>query len=299
MMRVVESHDPSHFARRVTPLLLEREALNSVIFGILSRLTARPTGGDTHDLPPLLCAVESSSGPPAAVAVMTPPRPLLLSQAADGAGGGAVEALVDHLTRRGVSLPAVVGPADVAERFAAAWTAGTGVAARLGVDLGVYQLDAVTPPRPVGGSMRPASPDDVDLAAAWAHAFDVEAALPPSGETGRQRAERFIGAGQLFLWCDPGPVAMACKSFPSPNGIRVNFVYTPPENRRRGYASNMVATLSRRLLDEGHRFCFLNTDMANPTSNKIYQQIGYRYVGGQRRYDFRAADASGATGATA
>ena len=32
------------------------------------------------------------------------------------------------------------------------------------------------------------------------------------------------------------------------------------------------------LLDGGRRFCFLFTDLANPTSNSIYQRIGYRPV---------------------
>jgi predicted GNAT family acetyltransferase len=63
----------------------------------------------------------------------------------------------------------------------------------------------------------------------------------------------------------------------TPNGIRIGPVYTPPEHRRHGYASAVTAGLSSRLL-ESRRFCFLYTDLANPTSNKIYEQIGYRRV---------------------
>jgi uncharacterized protein len=55
-------------------------------------------------------------------------------------------------------------------------------------------------------------------------------------------------------------------------------VYTPPALCRRGYASACVAALSARLLTEGRRLCFLYTDLANPTSNAIYQKIGYRPV---------------------
>ena len=66
--------------------------------------------------------------------------------------------------------------------------------------------------------------------------------------------------------------------------MRINRVYTPPEFRGRGYASNLVASLSRHLLDSGRKFCFLFTELANPTSNKIYQQIGYHPVSDFRHW---------------
>jgi uncharacterized protein len=64
----------------------------------------------------------------------------------------------------------------------------------------------------------------------------------------------------------------------TPNGIRIGPVYTPPEERGHGYASNLTAWVSQTLLDEGRRFCFLYADLGNPTSNKIYQAIGYEPV---------------------
>jgi predicted GNAT family acetyltransferase len=83
----------------------------------------------------------------------------------------------------------------------------------------------------------------------------------------------------MYLWEVEGErVALAAYVGPTPNGIRINTVYTPPERRRRGYASSLVADLSQLQLDRGRRFCFLFTDLSNPTSNKIYQNIGYRPV---------------------
>jgi hypothetical protein len=52
-------------------------------------------------------------------------------------------------------------------------------------------------------------------------------------------------------------------------------VYRPPAQRGRGWASNAVAEVSRRIQVEGARVC-LFTDQANPTSNKIYVALGYR-----------------------
>ena len=69
-------------------------------------------------------------------------------------------------------------------------------------------------------------------------------------------------------------------------------VYTPPDCRNRGYASACVAELSRRLLDEGRAFCCLYTDASNPTSNSIYQKIGYKLVADSSHYAFEEGDAT-------
>ena len=58
---------------------------------------------------------------------------------------------------------------------------------------------------------------------------------------------------------------------------RVAPVYTPREHHGRGYAGAAVAQVSRMLRDRGGRVC-LFTDQANPTSNRIYQALGYRPV---------------------
>jgi predicted GNAT family acetyltransferase len=79
---------------------------------------------------------------------------------------------------------------------------------------------------------------------------------------------------------------MAAHTGPTPNGVRVGAVYTPPELRGRGYASACTAAVTQRLLADGRRFCFLFTDLSNPTSNSIYQKIGYRPVCDVDQYRF-------------
>ena len=110
------------------------------------------------------------------------------------------------------------------------------------------------------------------------------------GGPGRDRAEETLDhrlsspAAGILLWEDAGePVSLAGWGGRTPNGIRVGPVYTPPHLRGRGYATALTAELSQRLLDGrlfegGRRFCFLYTDLANPTSNAIYERIGYRRV---------------------
>ena len=61
-------------------------------------------------------------------------------------------------------------------------------------------------------------------------------------------ARHNFGAGWLFVWDRAGPVSMASAAGPTPNGIRVNGVYTPPEHRGRGYATVCVAACQTSVL---------------------------------------------------
>ena len=114
------------------------------------------------------------------------------------------------------------------------------------------------------------------LVTAWLTGFLHETGLREDDH--KARARRIIGDGVLYLWEDGEPRSMVAAGGPTTNGIRIGYVYTPPPFRGHGYASVMVAHLTQRLLDDGRRFCFLYTDLANPTSNAIYRRLGYMPV---------------------
>jgi uncharacterized protein len=145
----------------------------------------------------------------------------------------------------------------------------------------IYRLERVRPVGDVPGRLRRASKADGPVLIPWVRAFHAEAfrehAPPFDAE---QLVDRRLGGSTdgLCLWDDEGPRTLAGFTGPTPHGIRVGPVYTPPEHRGRGYASACVAALSQLLLDRGYRFCFLYTDLANPTSNRIYQRVGYEPV---------------------
>jgi uncharacterized protein len=98
------------------------------------------------------------------------------------------------------------------------------------------------------------------------------------------------GTGGFLLWEDTEPVSLAGWGGRTPNGVRIGPVYTPPEHRRRGYGSAVTAAVSAERLAAGRRFCFLYTDLANPTSNRIYMNIGYEPVCDSVDYAFVAPD---------
>ena len=188
-------------------------------------------------------------------------------------------------------LSGVLGPPAVAGAFARRWAERLGKQARRGMATRIFQLDAVTPAPAVAGALRPATAADLDLLVSWVAAFtrDIgEREEAGRGRRARAGVSRTIAAGGLHLWEveGAGPVSMANATGATPSGIRINMVYTPPELRRRGYASACVGALSQAMLDAGRRFCFLYTDLANPTSNHIYQELGYRPVADADTYDF-------------
>ncbi|MBW3589374.1 MAG: GNAT family N-acetyltransferase, partial [Actinobacteria bacterium] len=123
--------------------------------------------------------------------------------------------------------------------------------------------------------------EELDLIVSWFKGFNRDISAEPIDE---ERIKRFTESlfttedRKVYLWEDGEPVSMAVHSGPTPNGLRVAIVYTPPDKRRNGYASACVAAVSQVILDSGRTFCFLYTDLANPTSNHIYMEIGYEPV---------------------
>lgn len=269
--------DAAAFARQTQPFLLEYEAENSLALGILDRLANKVI---TPAAPPLLALLRENEKIAAAV-VMTPPRNVVLPVMTPTDAGQLARALFAD----SIAIPGAIGPLQVAQAFAEAWCSLSGQRAEVTMRERVYELIAVIPPGPVSGHFRWAAPADRALLVEWGMAFDHEAL----GTAEPDRAEFEEWADQIIIrsdyrglgvWEDEGRVvSYAGFGGRTPHGIRIAPVYTPPELRGRGYASACTAALSQHLLGSGHQRCFLNTDLANPTSNKIYQAIGYRPIG--------------------
>ena len=111
--------------------------------------------------------------------------------------------------------------------------------------------------------------------------------IPEDDETLKNDLIKNDNWKSFYVLCKDGILlTMAKKAGTTPTGQLVNYVYTPPELRRNGYATECVAKLSKQLLEEGNKYCFLFTDLGNPTSNSIYQKIGYRPIIDENHYKF-------------
>lgn len=216
---------------------------------------------------------------PRAAFFHTPRRGFVVAAWEPGAASDLVRAVRE--SGRAYEAPRVFGGKDAATEFARAWA---GDRTRLGMAQRILATDRVTPPRdPPAGRFRAGTVADVTLVGQWLYDFTVEA-LPHAPITDRVEREAHarnrIAGGSLFLWetDDDGPVCVAGLARPTETGITLNSVYTPPEHRSRGYASALVAALTQHVLDRDRAFVCLHTDLSNPTSNAIYERLGYRYV---------------------
>ena len=272
-MTAVRHADVAAFRAAAHDFLMANEAEHNLILGIVDGLLAgrdvTPDGSKSGE-PPLFVTVGSQ--PVKLAAVRTPPHKLVLSRGASGAA----EELARFLATE--DLPGAGGEAATVRAFAEAWSRATGQSVREGTRQRIYELQAVQAPTDVPGRFREATREDVDLLAGWHDAFFAEIFPGRSFSSSLQVIERMVRARRGYVWEHGQVVSMAARVAATPNGERVGLVYTPPELRGNGYATACVAALSQAVLDDGGALCFLFTDRANPTSNSIYQRIGYEAV---------------------
>jgi GNAT superfamily N-acetyltransferase len=229
----------------------------------------------------LYAVLRDGGGQVRGTASLTPPYDLLPSLLPPAASSGLVEALAE----RAVRLPGVVGPVEVAEELATCWARRVGLSVRRAMNERLYRLVEVTEPPLPPGRARLATVADEPLLVEWNRAFCQEAGVTAPPDIPRWVHQRVADA-RMAVWEDGAPVCLVGNQ-PVIGGVaRVGPVYSPPQARRHGYASVLVAGVSRRLLADGADACVLFTDLGNPTSNSIYQQVGYRPVRDWARLTF-------------
>jgi uncharacterized protein len=274
-MEIVRPADASSFLELAGPLLTAHEARNNLILGIAGTLVTHPEAYRSSNR-----WVAMDDGHPVAAALRTPPYPLVLADAEDPT---AIVPLLAAVRDDDPEIPGLTANEPFVGPAAAAWVAASGAAVTTRFGQGVFELRSVNEvPRP-DGAPRVAGVDDRVVLLRWSAEFEQEALAhrPLEPDQIEQAVESRLAVEDAALWLwevDDRPVSMAGYGGPTGTGIRVGPVYTPPELRGKGYATALVADMSRALLERGYRSCYLYTDLANPTSNAIYERIGYRKV---------------------
>jgi GNAT superfamily N-acetyltransferase len=264
--------DLGAFGTRVRPLL-EAHIENNVVATVLTGMLQ----GQFQASPPVLAVGLDDGGAVAAAALRTAPWPMLCTSitAADA------DPLLDLWLDRDPHLTGINALLDTARSVADAWARRSGGAHRCRTAMAMHSLAAaVDPPQPGPGTLVATTEADRDLALRWWDEFVAESDVIDAGPESRVATVDFrIGQGHLFLWVDNDRAVSMVSTNPAVAGVvRIGPVYTPPQARRRGYASAAVAAVSRHALDGGAHTCMLYTDLANPTSNKIYADVGYRRI---------------------
>ncbi|MGW0731410.1 GNAT family N-acetyltransferase [Streptomyces sp. NPDC002851] len=282
--------DPEVFLARAGDFLRAEPVPHTAVLTVTD--TLRERGLEVYgEGAPLFGDCTDEAGGVVGAFVMTPGRPPLLGPMPEAAA----VALAGHLADQ--KLPGVAGERAVADAFAAAWAERTGDTAEVDVYQRLYRLEVLTPPRPAPpGRARVAGRADRGLVMRWRDDFCRElgghgAAMDPG-----EWADGRLAYGGITLWetesADGGgpgeytPVAMAGCTRLVAGQVRIAPVYTPRELRGRGYAAAVTAEVSRAARAMGADEVLLFTDLANPTSNGLYQRIGYRPVRDFAEYAF-------------
>lgn len=259
--------DLDEFEEAAWEFLLADPVRNTVLLTVAASL--KTSGATTYGDTAPWFGWYDDSGVRAAI-LRTPPMPALVSDAPISA----VSALVEVLG----GVPGLTGPTGSVRGFAEAWQTATGRSAAVVSNRRLFRLTELIPPRPAPpGRARLATRADRELLIEWFTAFGADTGEPPIDPA--RAADRRLANGEMVLWeVDGVPVSLAGATAPIAGVTRVAPVYTPATLRGRGYGAAATAAISRRGLDAGHEV-ILFTDMANPTSNALYQRLGYRPLG--------------------
>ena len=277
--------DPKIFHQQIIDFLLTNEAENCLPIGLAKRLVdggIAPSTPDDLARPHLWIVRDDQTIQCVAIQILK--KLLIVTAAPQPAMEFLAQALVRDQVQDKWTGSSIHGVPPSLHTLVDRYAELTGKQKTIAAQLRLFQLDRVLPPQPAPGSMRLSTDADRSIIARFIAGFQIQT-HQPSSEDPLVQADRAIAGGRCFVWEALQPVAMATFMGPTPNGIRIGGVYTPPEARGRGYASNLVAVLSQHLLDQGRRFCFLFTDQTNPTSNSIYQKIGYKPIADSERWD--------------
>lgn len=268
--------DAFAFLAECEEFLLEYEVEHSLILGIANNLARGLMSSDDETFFGSVWRGDRVEG---AYLRSGRGRPLVLSRMSDAA----ITWLAAQIER---DLEECQGPAAVAKRFAGVFGRMRSKGFHVEMFQGVYRLDGVDGHYPFEAEgLVEASALKPGLLQNFVEGFMADCFPGLAPETRRKQSEemlaRHLKQRALFAWrnAESEIVAIAARSRESLNGATLSLVYTPPEHRRKGYAGRLVAALSRRVLEGGKSFCMLYTDLKNPTSNSVYQKVGYRQIG--------------------
>jgi len=271
----------SEFEEKAKPFLIKNEDVYSLFFGVLQGIKA----GRYED--PMMVTIEEE-GVPVALFQMTPPHPLNIVLIDETKQDAILTLVVAEFLKRDIHIPAVVGLKSIVFAFAEKWNELKKSDTKILMDQGLYRLDEVNQTlERSSGTWRYATREEAPLIEEWYHGFNQDAGLPKAeNEEIKKKVAQFLEGQEVFFWENNGKVvSMMKKARPSDHGVTVSFVYTPPEERRKGYARTMVAACSQELL-KSYDFCVLYTDMLNSTSNKIYKEVGYQKIADSVHIEF-------------
>ncbi len=277
MAKVVRHKDAESFLKMSQAFLEKREAVNNLVLGLAIGVAKNEKESDLgelyysiiHDDEVVGCAIRTDFE-----------RPFSITEIKKEF----LPILVKKLKSDEITLQGIVGFKQTVKDFVSLY----GRRVKLSLDQGLYEISEVILPSGINGHARSATISDLKICTEFLRGFLFDCFDDEAAPRAEAMMTRNLKYGRVLLWINDEntPVAMAARTREGVRGAAISLVYTPPEFRGRGYASAVVANLSQDLLNDGCEMCYLHTDLSNPTSNSIYQKIGYRKICEFIHYDF-------------
>lgn len=283
-MNLTRYNDPAQLWETIGSQLLEQEAANNLFVGILKSITDNPSQQSDDQL---WFTVEEN-GAIHLAGWRTPPFGYgLWSPRIETTE--ALECFLDFLEQERMDIVGAVGKPALVDSYSGLAIQRFGLENYFTMNQGIYECREVDPSLLGRGTLRPVNRDETELLTDWMIEFHIESLnQEPLRSEAQEKLIPEVEKGTYFFFeIDGEIVSTVATARPMVNGISVNMVYTPPKYRKKGYATSSVAQLTQKLLVDGWQFTALFTDLDNPTSNSIYQKIGYKMVGRSKHVQLR------------
>jgi len=272
--------DVKAFYKDTYSTLMERETQNGILLGNVIIGYEGKDKADWRDPANWFMATITDEKSILLVALMTPPHNLTLYAAGNQFDDEILTCLAKGIMEADIKLGGVMTESTLAKAFARVYSKLANVDFEIFQNMRIHELVTVNPDIPQLGTLRPPKESDIAFFPYWQEGFQSDCfgtALTICSDI--EKYNHYLTKRKLYILEDNGtPVSMAMISRELQSVGHVALVYTPPYFRGRGYASSCVAKISQLILDSGFSKCVLYTDLANPTSNKIYQKIGYQPI---------------------
>ncbi|MCJ8006542.1 GNAT family N-acetyltransferase [Lederbergia wuyishanensis] len=267
MLKFTRYNDYEKFQTDVLPFLEKHEAENNLPIGVLNSLTEESTI--------YLMATISKGEEIVIVLLQTHPKQIILSKPPKMADDDIAE-IAELIKEQVEDIPGLIGQRDFTEKVVKMIN---NPHFSVHMNQRLYILTSIKKVADHNGELRLVKMQDLSVIKQWLYLFCEEIGEKISQEESEEKAIELIQRARLYAWVNEDKlVTMASVSRPTKNNICISYVFTPIENRKKGFASNCVSALSQLMLDKGYKTTSLYTDLDNPTSNKIYMEIGYEPI---------------------
>ena len=283
-MEIENPENAGVFLKKTQETFEKDEVRGNLIYGLANNLIINKNYYGNED--PFYSIIHNKEKNAKIIGLMTLPHKMSIFQ--DGSYNDILmDIFINNVLEHYKSIPGINGEKKITEKFVEKWSKINKCNITLEMNLRCYKLEKVNKYYKPAGIFRKAEISDKNVLKEYIKKFCEDIGQPDNDdERLENNINENINNGSYYVWENGIIVSMAKRTRPSKNGMAINSVYTPKEYRRKGYATAIVAELSKNILNSGKKFCTLFTDLANPISNGIYKKIGYKIVCDNISYKF-------------